>query len=55
MLDLVPFVLRQEQASIKEEIAGKHVAVIFDGTTCLGEAHAIIVCFIDKDFEISSV
>ena len=52
MLDLVPFVLKQEQARIKDEIAGKHVAIIFDGTTRLGEALAIVVRFIGEGFEI---
>ena len=52
MSDLIPFVLRQEQAKIKEEIEGKHVAVIFDGTTYLGEALAIVLRFVSEDFEI---
>ena len=51
MSDLTPFVLQQEQAKIKEEIEGKHV-IIFDGTTYLGEALAIVMCFIGKDFQI---
>ena len=52
MSDLIPFVLRQEQAKIKEEIEGKHVAVIFDGTTYLGEVLAIVLRFVSEDFEI---
>ena len=52
MSDLIPFVLRQEQAKIKEEIEGKHVAVIFDGITYLGEALAIVLRFVSEDFEI---
>ena len=51
MSDLVPFVCKEEYAAIKREIAGKHVAVIFDGTTHFGEALAIVM-FVTDDFEI---
>ena len=43
MSDIVPFTFSQEQSLIKEEIAGKDLSVIFDGTTQLGEAMAILV------------
>ena len=36
MMDLVPFVLKEEEAAIKNEISGKDLGVIFDGTTCFG-------------------
>jgi len=48
MSDLIPFVLEEERRQIKEEIAGLPVAVIFDGTSRLGEALAIILRFIDR-------
>jgi hypothetical protein len=48
MSDIVPFIFSQEQSLIKEEIAGKDLSVIFDGTTQLGEAMAILVRFIGK-------
>ena len=35
--DLVPFILKQEVTKITEEINGKKVSVIFDGTTRLGK------------------
>ena len=41
MSDLIPF-LQQEQHNIQNEIYGRDVLVIFDGTTCLGEALAIV-------------
>ena len=53
MSDLIPFVLQQEQAKIKEEMQGKHVGVIFDGTTRLGEALSIVLRFVSEDFELS--
>lgn len=31
MLDLVPFILGEEKAQIKEEIKGKYLSIIFDG------------------------
>ena len=47
MLDLVPFVQQQEIAKVKDEISNKHVSLIFDGTTRLGEVLAVIVRFVD--------
>lgn len=47
MYDIIPFVLENEQARIKTEIEGKAMSIIFDGTTRLGEALAVIVCFVD--------
>ena len=52
MSDLIPFVLQQEQAKIKEEIEGQHVAIIIDGTTCLGEALPIVLHVISEDFQV---
>jgi hypothetical protein len=43
MHDLIPFVADDEQKRTKQEIEGKDVSVIFDGTTRLGEALAVIV------------
>lgn len=43
MQDLIPFILDQERGKIKDEIDGKHVAVIFDGTTRLGEVLAVVL------------
>lgn len=48
MLDLVPFILEQERACIKEEIKGKHLSIVFDGTSRLGEVLAIIVCYVHQ-------
>ena len=42
MSDIVPLIFSQEQAQIKEELNGKDLSVIFDGTTRLGEAMAIM-------------
>ena len=52
MSDIVPFIFSQEQARIKEELDGKDLSVIFDGTTRLGEAMAIVVRFIDLNWLI---
>ena len=45
----VPFIFTQEQAHIKEETTGKNLSVIFDGTTRLGEAMAILI---DSNWQI---
>ena len=52
MSDLVPFVLREEQARLKDEIKNKTVAVIFDGTTRLGEALAIVLRFVSENWTV---
>ncbi len=52
MSDIVPLILGQEQAKIKEEISGKPVSIIFDGTSRWGEAFAIVVHFIDSEWLI---
>ena len=51
MADLIPFVFSQEQESIKKEISN-NLSVIFDGTTRLGEAMAIVVRYIDDEWSI---
>ena len=53
MCDLIPFIITQEKAGIKAEIVGKPVSVVFDGTTRLGEAMAIVIRFIDNSFAIT--
>jgi len=52
MLDIVPLLFSQQQAQIKEELNGKDLSVIFDGTTRLGEAMATVVRFISSDWQI---
>ena len=41
--ELIPFLLEQETAQLKKEINGKHLSIIFDGTTHVCEALVIIV------------
>ena len=45
MPNLIPFVRREEETRIKQEISRKHV-VVFDSTTHLGEALAIVLRFV---------
>ena len=52
MVDIVPFVFSQEQELPKKEISGKFLSVIFDQTTRLGEAMAIIVQYVDEEWDI---
>ena len=42
------FLLKEEESSVHEEIDGKHVSIIFDGTSRLGEALAIIVRYVNQ-------
>ena len=51
--DLVSFICEQEVAQILQEIAGRKVSVIFDGTTRLGEALVIVLRFVTDDWQIT--
>ena len=55
MRQLIPFVRKEEEEMIKGEISGHNVSVIFDGTTRLGEALAIVVRFITADTADSEI
>jgi len=48
MMDIIPFLLQEELTRVRGEIQGKHVAVVFDGTTRLGEVLVLIVRFLDE-------
>ena len=52
MRQLIPFVRKEEEEIIKGELAGHNISVIFDGTTRLGEALAIVVRFVTADWEV---
>ena len=52
MLDLVPFVLHEENATIKNEINSRYVSLIFDGTTHIGGILVVILRFV-KDWKIN--
>ena len=52
MHDYVPFILKDEENRIRQEIEGKQLSIIFDGTLRLGEALAIVVCFVNDDLSI---
>ena len=43
MRQLIPFILEQEYECISQEVKGKDVAIIFDGTTRDGEALVVLV------------
>ena len=49
MSDLIPFILKEERSRIQSEIDGKPLSIVFDGTTRLGEALAVIFCFVMPD------
>ena len=52
MSDLIPFILQQEQENIQNEISGRDISVIFDGSTRQGEALAIVLRFISTEWII---
>ena len=53
MAQLIPFLHCKEEDELKKEISGApYVAVIFDGTSRLGEALAVVLRYVDADFKI---
>ena len=52
MFDLVPFILKEEEICLKQELQGKQVGVIFDGTTRLGEAMTIILQYVSDSWTL---
>ena len=52
MFDLVPFILKEEETCLKQELQGKQVGVIFDGTTRLGEAMTIILRYVSDSWTL---
>ena len=48
MSDIVPLILQQEKEKIRNEISGKCLSVIFDGTSRLGEVFVIVIRFVDS-------
>ena len=49
MFDLVPFV-QKEEARLKNEIDAKYISLIFNGTSRLGGAMAVVVRFVSSDW-----
>ena len=49
MSDFIPFVLREEKLRLREELNGKDIAVIFKGTSRLGEGLVVVLRFMDFD------
>ena len=58
MMDLVPFILHDEETIIKKEISNKNLGVIIDGMTRFDEAMVIVIWYVsnswDAKAEISS-
>lgn len=46
LADYIPPLLKKEKMSVRREVENKDVSVIFDGTTRLGEALAIVIRYI---------
>ena len=49
MAQLVPFLSENEQST--EAATAAHLTIVFDGTSRLGEALAIVFRYVDCDFE----
>ena len=45
---LIPFILHDEVKTLKQEISGRPISIIFDGTTHVAEAFVVVLHFIDN-------
>ena len=52
LYDLLPFIAEEEVSRIKGEIKGKSLGVIFDGTTHVCEAFAVVIRFVSNSWSI---
>lgn len=53
LTELIPVILKKKKESVKSEIAVvDDISVIFDGSTRLGEALAILVSFVDNQWNL---
>lgn len=52
MSDYVPFIFKDEENLICREIEGKELSVIFDGTSRMREALAIVLRILNDDFSV---
>jgi len=43
LLDLVPFILKQEKDILRSEVKGEKLSMAFDGTSRLGEVLAVVI------------
>ena len=46
------FILKEEESLIRQEIGDKYLSVTFDGTLRLGEALAVVLHFVDDDWQL---
>ena len=52
LADLIPMVLGSERKFVKDKIAGLDISIVFDGTTVMCEAFALVVKCVDDDFQL---
>lgn len=50
LYQLIPFIHEEQNTSIKSDINGKNVSVIFDGTTHVCEAMVVVLRFVDDNW-----
>ena len=55
MQDYVPFIRKEEETRIQSEIDGQQLSVIFDSTSCLGEALAVILRLVYRDWSMQQI
>ena len=49
---LILFILNEELDRQREQLSGKHISIIFDGTTHVAEAFVVVVRYLDSEWVI---
>ena len=52
MAEFIPVVRQEEIKTIQDELTGREISIVFDGTTRLGEALVVLVRFLDSEWTI---
>ena len=52
MAELIPVIRQEEIKTIQEELTGREILIVFDGTTRLGEVLVVLVRFLDSEWTI---
>ena len=48
----IPIIQAQELERVKKALQGRSISIIFDGTTRVCEAFAVVACYIDEESNI---
>ena len=50
--ELIPLILEEERSKIRESIKNREISIIYDGTTHIAEALAVLIRYVDDEWKI---